>query len=311
MTHTTAVLERLQAIPATPPPGAIPERWQMLREGRIRLSAGSHPAPDPDSTDPPCMCMQECAGWVMGEPWSDHPEAVSGVLHRPGQRINDRLGDGARQELLQLVPALIMTRGDGLDERRRQVGWEVLPGLLVPWLRLAGLDSEADAVLTAVGDAAAFRSACRAARGAAWRLRAAKRAELARRIEAKVRKKLMKRGVAAAAAAVAAAVADAVADAAAEAAAVAAAVADAAAEAAADAVADAVADAAADAAAVAADWSPWGDNWTRVYRAVRDRFRANPIQMPAEITELIEAQRGAAPALMARLINPAAEGGAA
>ena len=57
-------------------------------------------------------------------------------------------------------------------------------------------------------------------------------------------------------------------------------------------------------AAAAADWATYGPNWSRVYDAVRAYLREHPITLPAEVTELAEAQRGAALELLARLIDP-------
>ena len=62
------------------------------------------------------------------------------------------------------------------------------------------------------------------------------------------------------------------------------------------------------AAAADADWSAYGPNWSRVYDAVRAYLREHPITLPAEVTELAEAQRGAALELLARLIDPTQDG---
>ena len=313
----------------------IPDRWDRLPT--LALKSGSHTPPTGDGA--PQACVMEAIAWVTGGDWTDRPDCVSPVLHRPFQRVNDTLDTEKRQDLLPLAVQAMGTAGDGLDPQRFKIASRAVADLLVPWLRLAGLDTEADAVLTA-GDIAALRVACRAASDAAWTARRVARDRLRKRIEKRVRKQLKKHSAAAAdaaAAVAAAAAADAAAAVTADAAvavtadaAVAAAVAAAAAVAedvAADAAEDVAADAA-EAAAVAvaaaaaedaaaavaedaavavaedADWSAYGPNWSRVYDAVRAYLREHPITLPAEVTELAEAQRGAALELLARLIDP-------
>ena len=274
---------------SSPRVDVIPDRWDRL--GELTLRSGSHTPPTGDGA--PQACVMEAVAWVTGGDWTDRPDCVSPVLHRPFQRVNDTLDTEKRQDLLPLAVQAMGTAGDGLDPQRFEIASRAVADLLVPWLRLAGLDTEADAVLTA-GDIAALRVACRAASDAAWTARRVARDRLRKRIEKRVRKQLKKRSAADVAAAVAADVAAAVA-AAAEVAV------DAAAAAAAAAAAEVAADAAA---AVAADWATYGPNWSRVYDAVRAYLREHPITLPAEVTELAEAQRGAALELLARLIDP-------
>ena len=283
--------------------GIVPERWERL--GSLILQQGSHNPPRGEEL--PSACVMEAVAWLDGEYFTDRPACVSPVLHAPFQRLNDRWPDDRRQMLLPLGIQAMGTAGDGLDDARRQVAWDALPDLLVPWLRLAELDVEADAIVAAVGDVAAMRAALRAASDAAREARWTARAALRKRVEKKVRE-----AAAAAAAAVAVAVDVADAAAAAVAVAVAVAVADADAVAADAAVAVAVADAAADAAAVAVDvavaaaddaWVPSGSAWNRVYDAVRKHH----FRLPAEVTELVEAQRDAALRLLERLIDPTRE----
>ena len=307
----------------------IPDRWDRLPT--LALKSGSHTPPTGDGA--PQACVMEAIAWVTGGDWTDRPDCVSPVLHRPFQRVNDTLDTEKRQDLLPLAVQAMGTAGDGLDPQRFKIASRAVADLLVPWLRLAGLDTEADAVLTA-GDIAALRVACRAASDAAWTARRVARDRLRKRIEKRVRKQLKKHSAADVAVAVDVAVAAAVdvavavavtvdvaVDVAAAvdvalavdvaedvvvAVAVAAAVAaDAAAAVAAD-VAVAAAEAAA--AAVAADWSLYSPNWYRVYDAVRAYFREHPLELPPAVTELAEQQRGAALELLARLIDPTQDG---
>ena len=281
----------------------IPDRWDRLPT--LALKSGSHTPPTGDGA--PQACVMEAIAWVTGGDWTDRPDCVSPVLHRPFQRVNDTLDTEKRQDLLPLAVQAMGTAGDGLDPQRFKIASRAVADLLVPWLRLAGLDTEADAVLTA-GDIAALRVACRAASDAAWTARRVARDRLRKRIEKRVRKQLKKHSAADVAVAVAVTADVAVAAAVAEDVAVAVAVAVAAAVDVAEDVVVAVAVAAAEDAAVAAaadaDWSAYGPNWSRVYDAVRAYLREHPITLPAEVTELAEAQRGAALELLARLIDP-------
>ena len=274
----------------TPRVDVIPERWALIDQ--IRLSSGAHNRPSGNDL-PTGMCVMEFDSWLTGG-WGDRPECVSPVLWPVFQRLNDRLQDEPRQALLLYGIRALGTAGDGLDEQRRAVAWAAVPDMLVPWLRLAGLDEEADAVLTA-GDVAALRTACRAAYDAARTARLAARARLHKRVEKRMRKELEKR--LAAVAAVAAV--DALEALAAE---------DALSAGATEADWATVAAEAAGAAldAVAAGSSHW-TIWTRVYDAGRAYFREHPPELPAEVTEFAEQQRGAALELLARLIDPTRE----
>ena len=324
----------------TPRVDVIPERWALIDQ--IRLSPGAHNRPSGNDL-PTGMCVMEFDSWLTGG-WGDRPECVSPVLWPVFQRLNDRLQDEPRQALLLYGIRALGTAGDGLDEQRRAVAWAAVPDMLVPWLRLAGLDEEADAVLTA-GDVAALRTACRAAYDAARTARIAARARLHKRVEKRMRKELEKRLAAeAAVAAVAAVVAEAdwvagatwvavdagaaVAAVVAGATAVAVATVDAgaawaaeaaeaavaavvavAAEAAEEALAAEAAGAAVAAEAAGAAWAAEAaDPWGRAYQAVKEHLREHPPELPAEVTELAEQQRGAALELLARLIDPTQDG---
>jgi len=211
----------------------------------LHLLTGGH-----DSVDDG-VCLLEAVAWFAGEPHSDHPACTSPVLGAFGRRLNDLLPDDRRQELVPLVPQLVGTAGDGLDETRRAMCVDHALRVAAPrWLDEAGMTDQA-AQLRALAPITNLEE-IRAARPLAWKIRDeawAGRQSLWHTVYEAVRAKFVG-GVAAAAAAVAAvdavvAVADA-----AVAADAAAAAADAAAAAAAAAAADAV-DAAAAAVAVA------------------------------------------------------------
>lgn len=78
----------------------------------IRLGIGSH------STREMGLCLMEAISFLAGEMHSDHPKCVSRILTNFGIAINDRCTNDQRQQLIPLIPSLIGTRGDGLDEER-------------------------------------------------------------------------------------------------------------------------------------------------------------------------------------------------
>jgi hypothetical protein len=61
----------------------------------VRLSAGSHAAPDD------CACVLELASMLNGEPFSDRPPSVCPALREFLQGYNDGLPDDLRQELFR------------------------------------------------------------------------------------------------------------------------------------------------------------------------------------------------------------------
>jgi hypothetical protein len=259
--------------------------------------------------------------FAAGEPHSDAPQCASRVLRDYGLTLNDRWPTDHRQDLKPFIMQMIGTAGDGKDTRRRQIALDALPELVIPWLRLANLDEEADRLAaTAGGTAAEIRAALRPAAKAA---REARSANWANR-RAVMKAALLERGVPAAAAAaaadaaadaaaavaaavavaVAAAVAVAVAAAAAVAVDVAAAVdAAAAAAAAVDAAVDAAAAAAAAAAADAAV-AAGGNRYSFVYTHVRKAMRAHyeTAESMTAIRALRDEQRTFALDLFGRLI---------
>ena len=250
------------------------------------LSHGAH-----GSTFDGEACAMEAVSILADEGFTDAPDCASPVLRRFTITLNDRWDDERRQTLKPYLLRMIGTGGDGKDPLREQIAAEwTARRLLGPWLRLAGLDAEADALEQAAGDVAAVRRAVRAARDAAWALRMERREV----IEQKVRERLAEQGKLAAAAADAAADAVAAAVAAADAVAVADAVADAVAVAAAVAAADAAAD---------ADADPWGTSYSAAYKAARAYYDANPLPIAQEIAELAATQRDSALELLDALIT--------
>lgn len=81
----------------------------------IRLDHGAH------STREMGLCLMEAVSFLAGEMHSDHPECVSRILTSFGISINDRCTNDLRQQLIPLIPSLIGTRSDGLDEERRKM----------------------------------------------------------------------------------------------------------------------------------------------------------------------------------------------
>lgn len=157
-------------------------------------------------------CIQEWCSYIAGEPHGAMPACVSPVLRDYSIQINDGWPDGPRQLLAPYGLRMLGTAGDGQDDARREIAQQALVTDLLPaWLRLAGMDAEADALASVpLSD---LRSHLYHLRTAAW----ARRSEALEPIRQAVREKLAGRHVAAdadaaAAAAVAAAVADAVAD---------------------------------------------------------------------------------------------------
>jgi len=115
----------------------------------LRLGKGAHAPWVGDQLPPtgPPACLMEAVAFVAGEPWSDNPQCVSPVLAVYGRQLNDCLRDDRRQELRPLIPQLIGTAGDGLDEARSYAALDWLIRTWTPaWLDLAGLTAEAAAL---------------------------------------------------------------------------------------------------------------------------------------------------------------------
>ena len=193
-------------------PIIIEERRAQLLDGAIQLDVGKH------SAFTNGHCAMEVVAWLAGEGHTDAPACASPVLRRYTINLNDRWSDEQRQALAPFLPRMVGTAGDGQDEARLEIARQALVTDLLPaWLRLAGMDAEADAL--ALVPLSELRSHLYQLRTAAW----ARRSEALEPIRQAVREKLAGRPAAAAAVAAADAAAAAAAVAAADAAAVAAA----------------------------------------------------------------------------------------
>lgn len=107
----------------------------------LHLAKGGHDTPDDG------LCLLEAVAMFAGEDHTDQPRCVSPVLRTYGIRLNDVLPDDRRQQLKPLIPRLVGTAGDGLDETRSYLALDWLVRTWTPtWLDLAGLTGEAIAL---------------------------------------------------------------------------------------------------------------------------------------------------------------------
>jgi len=118
----------------------LPDRLAEL--DTLTLATGAHPNPQAG------MCAMEAAAWIAGEPHTDHPECVCPVIGVFLRYWNDDLDDQGRQQLKDLIPLTIGTRGTpGLEERRAWMVTDWLVRVHTPaWLELAGVASSAAAL---------------------------------------------------------------------------------------------------------------------------------------------------------------------
>jgi hypothetical protein len=65
------------------------------------LSRGKHRRPRSGA------CFMEYASYLAGERWSDSPPCTHPLLAALARQVNDRMTDASRQELVELVPAVI------------------------------------------------------------------------------------------------------------------------------------------------------------------------------------------------------------
>lgn len=56
----------------------------------------------------------EYASYLAGERWSDHPACTHPLLAELARQVNDHISDGARQDLVELVPDVIGVTGSDL-----------------------------------------------------------------------------------------------------------------------------------------------------------------------------------------------------
>jgi hypothetical protein len=149
----------------------IEERLRILPS--IKLESGAHGAFEEGA------CAMELASWLAGEKYNDHPECVCPVVAAFMRGWNDSLPDDERTALLlPLIPKTIGTRGsEKLSERRALMAADWLVRVNTPaWLRLAGLDTHADALsalpeITDMAQVPSIRGPIEAARkdaAAAW-----------------------------------------------------------------------------------------------------------------------------------------------
>lgn len=153
---------------------AIPERLAEL--DHFTLDKGDH-----DSFENG-HCAMELVSYLAGENFSDSPLCTCPVLATFVRSWNDRLPDEERNELLRdLLPRLIGTRDKAKQERRAMMAADWLVRThTVAWLRLAGLNKQADALsslpeITSMAQVPSIKPAieaarddARAARAAAW-----------------------------------------------------------------------------------------------------------------------------------------------
>jgi hypothetical protein len=160
----------------------IEERWRKFEQ--LSLKAGAH---SPDST----FCVMEAVAYVAGEKWTDSPKCACPIISAFLRSWNDVLPtDAERDRLLKpLIPRLVNTRNKALEKKRSIMAADwLIRTHTVAWLRLAGLEKQADSLanlpeITAFAQfpsicgpieavrkdaAAAWDAARAAARAAAW-----------------------------------------------------------------------------------------------------------------------------------------------
>ncbi|MEO6604317.1 MAG: hypothetical protein ABIN55_01765 [Aeromicrobium sp.] len=116
-----------------------PEKLAKLDE--LQLDHGSHRDFEAGH------CAMEVVAWLADEGHTDAPQCASPVLTRYLIRLNDRWDAEQRQVLKPYLIRTIGTGGDGKDALREKIAAEwATRSLLGPWLRLAGLNDEADAL---------------------------------------------------------------------------------------------------------------------------------------------------------------------
>ena len=150
----------------------IPERLSKIEA--LPLAHGSHGSINEG------LCVMEAVAYIAGEPWTDSPACACPVIAAFLRSWNDGLPDDKRQELKQYIPMLVGTRGDDkLAERRSLMAADWLVRTHTPaWLRLAGLNAQADALaglpeITSMAQVPSIKPAIEAARTDAAAARAA------------------------------------------------------------------------------------------------------------------------------------------
>ncbi|WP_433157978.1 hypothetical protein [Kribbella sp. CA-247076] len=77
-----------------------------LTDGVPVLSVGSHRNPRDGA------CFMEYAGYLAGEPWSDHPRCTHPLLAHLARAVNDRTSDAGRGALAPMIPSVIGLTSD-------------------------------------------------------------------------------------------------------------------------------------------------------------------------------------------------------
>ena len=114
----------------------IPERLAQL--DTITLNEGQHRNFDEGH------CAMEVVSWLAGEGFTDAPACASPVLRVFTISLNDQWNAEQRQRLVPLLPRMVGTADDGLDETRSYLTLDGLIRTYTPaWLDLAGLTVEA------------------------------------------------------------------------------------------------------------------------------------------------------------------------
>src|SRR6266508_83216 len=102
------------------------------------LTKGQHLSPDDG------VCLMELVALFAGLEHTDRPPCVSKILGSFGRDLNAQLDDVRRQQLKPLIPRLLGTADDGLDQARGYLALDWLIRTYTPaWLDVAGRHAEA------------------------------------------------------------------------------------------------------------------------------------------------------------------------
>jgi hypothetical protein len=146
-------------------------RWEEVQKRGLEVGAHSSPTQG--------FCAMEAVAYIRRQPHSDHPPCVSPVIAAFMRSWNDGLPNEQRGILLPLLPKLINTLNPELEERRSLMAADwLIRTHTVAWLRLAGLNDNADALanlpeITAMAQVPSIRGPIEAARKNASAARAA------------------------------------------------------------------------------------------------------------------------------------------
>ena len=139
------------------------------------IKSGSHPSGIQNG-----MCIMEAVSYVAGEPWSDTPECACPVIGSFLRSWNDSIPDTTLRTKIMapLIAKLVGTKATAeIEHRRSLMAADWLVRTHTPaWLRLAGLNAQAEALaglpeITAMAQVPSIRPAIEAVRkdaAAAW-----------------------------------------------------------------------------------------------------------------------------------------------